>query len=354
MKNKIRKANYFIGSKYYRYISDTELEVLRISRIKNENQVVAIKNVYKTDKTPELINKTTWDVPLEDTISFEYLSIKDLKENYTKLLSDGLMIFNIITIGDMEDVVVTLMRREDINNGIQVPYVICRQNVKDFHDYLIKADWGKTCVGSCISQDTIPNGCDFRAMLTADNVVCSNIVNVYIDDTLEDILKFVNTLNYDDCLKRIYELATKHAQTFNYPMPDGYCKTLVKLLEDNAFMDDFNRGFGLIKFPTVLDFKDNRLFDEDLQVLSDLTGKLYLGHFICAYDKTIDLSRISYDYILIKDLSDKIYIMIYGESKDTLPSYAKLHQDILSSMYLKTNDGTTKYDIFEDTSKIEG
>ena len=88
MKNKIRKANYFIGSKYYRYISDTELEVLRISRIKNENQVVAIKNIYKTDKTPELINKTTWDVPLEDTISFEYLSMKDLKDKYTKLLSE--------------------------------------------------------------------------------------------------------------------------------------------------------------------------------------------------------------------------------------------------------------------------
>lgn len=350
---KIRKANYLVGTKFYRYDENDNLIMLRVVRIKNEDTIV-VKEISYNNPTVEF-DKTIYHMPkLEPTIKIFPIKKKELFDNYTKLLSDGIMIFNIITIRDMEDVVVTLMRRKDIENRIQVPYVICRQNVKDFHDYLIKTDWAKTDVGTCISQDTIPNGCDFRELLVADNIIQSNIVNVYLDDSLDDILEYVNTLNYDHCLAKIFDLAKEHANTFNYPFPRGYWRTLRDLLNDNDFMDDFDRGFNIIDVDFIIEeIPNNQLYPDDMQRLEDLTGQKFLGHFICPFEKTIDLSRISYDYKLIRDKVGALYIMIYGESQNVLPSYAQYHQDILASMYSKIPNNNTDYDVFTDKKILE-
>lgn len=318
MSAKTSKANLMVGRKAYRYLDNDNLEIIRITRVKNENCFICKKN---------LIERSTNFVNLQNSEERIILTKKQL-DKYILLIPDALVIFTIIKVNDADDVAVNVIDYGKINGNSTLPYAICRQNVRDFFKSLI--DIYSNDVGCSISQDSCPEGCDFKQMLAASSLIKKDIICTYLDDNLSDILSLLNHLSYNECLRSIYKLAAEHAKVFNYKMPDGYCKTIKELLISNNFIDDFDRCFNIKSFDKMkFIIKDNTLENNQLKEISEVLGFRPIGHFITPYNKTIDLSKISYNYLLIKDLN-KLYLMIYGDKEKILPSFAQLHNDILS------------------------
>lgn len=324
-KNNTKRNVTIVGTKYYRYNGD-ELEIIRIQKIKNENCFL----VRYEQGGPE--NKG-----LPNTKNFVKMTKAELG-TFTKLASDAVIIFNIVTLGNSEDVVVNIMRRKDIENHILFSYAICRQNVKDLFEFIITGDWNKTGVGICISKDTIPAGCDYKQLFKVSNILKKDFVNAYIGDTLDDILSFVNPLNYNDTLKKIKNTAVKYYEIINEPIAKGYCTSLGQLLESNHFGDELDRALEITKVPMSLAYtkETNKLSSEDIIAIADIIGFAMHDTFVVKYDKTIDLKNISYDYKLLRDKHNQIYIVTYSDKQDALPTWANSqdYADIIRSFYL--------------------
>lgn len=309
-----------VGIIYYRYTDNNELEMIRVTRVKNKNKIIC-KKEHLTDK---------------NTVEYETHTLQELDDKYIKLESDGVIIFNGVTLRNAEDVLVSLMRKEDMSTKAY-PYAVCRQNIKDFFEFLIKGDYEKCGVGMSVSLDTIPNGCDYASIFRVDSIICTDVVNFYITDSLKDILSLVSPLKYNEILKRCKKLEEDYCKTITYRKPmKGYCETLEDLLVSNHFMDDINRGYKIIKLDTNLSYiKDDtcRLSIDDMKKLMDITSKFYKNHIITKFDKSIDLSKVEYDYLLIRDINSKLYIMIYSSDADILP-HADDNRDIIDSFKL--------------------
>lgn len=299
----INRSLFGPGIKLYRWIDD-ELEVLRV--------------VYVTDdciKVKKQSDGTTMK-----------LTEKDIHDNYTILNPDGVIGISIVNLkDDLEDVMVTLYRRKEIEEKSPLPYCVCRQNITDFFANSI-AENMNYC-GVCVSTETLPEGVAMESILVCDGVSKSTSVFVYMDDTLEDILRFVKTKDYDIVLHNLFTEHLKYKSSkmneligkaffdssIKSTSVDGYCKTLKDLLVYNNFMYDFLRGFDI--YPLNVDIEnaitdpiENEKFNH---IISDLLCKNVVKSMAVKYDKDIDLSAIERDYILVSDKNDKLYVVAY-------------------------------------------
>lgn len=307
-----RKPNNSVGLKYYKYNGD-QLEVIRIFKYYNPNKIM----VLCEDNTCKILNREQLD-------------------EYVKLNSDGLMIFNIVKISNSQDVLISLHRRKDITEKKIFPYLVCRQNVKDIFDYSIQGDWSKTSIGVCVTTDTIPQGIDFKSLFKVDSVIETQMVNIYIDDTLDSILKFIKKYYLNECLIKL------NAEIKKYPhlVSTGSCTSVEELLNTNDFMLDFDRGYNIIRLEKIdltKNLKDRTLDDEAIKELTAQTNILVLPQntFIVEYDKTIDLTKIEEKYFLIRDKNNKLYVVLYKDDSIVLPSFKQETADILDHFKLK-------------------
>lgn len=289
------KLTKSIGLKYYRYLDD-KLEIIRILRYYNTEDILVLTEDNKKIK----INR-------------------DQLSKYVKLNSDGIMVFNIVNLGSEEDVMISLHRREDILKTQILPYAICRQNIRDLFEYTLKGDLYKTSLGLSVSKDTLPQGYDYKTLFAAEGVIETQYVNVYIDDDLDTILQFVQQLNMNNTLSKL----KKTFQSLEYVSTSGACSTVKELLETNDFMMEFDRGFKIIKLDSEIKYNDEHCMD--LKVLIEFANKTSISiepqnTFVLEYDKTIDLSKISEDHVLIRDKNNKLFIMLYNNKKDITPN----------------------------------
>lgn len=315
----MKKNNTLTGTMFYKYNGD-DLDLIRIKRAKSQNNIVCIKAIPSGN----------------NTIEYEHHSLDELHKDYVELTPDGTIVFNIVnTYGD-DDVIISLIRREDLNKGDSIPYAACRQNIKDIFEHILQGqiDYRDCGVGLSISVDTVPAGIDYKNIFAANTVISTELVNIYNTDTLYDILEFINPLKYNDVLLKNFKSARSAANAIGTTMSKGYCTTLKELLINNNFMDDIDRGFHIIRLPeTDLSYceEDNHMKAEDMKVLMEITSKFYKNHFIAKFDKTIDLSKVEYDHILLRDRIGNIYIMIYSK-EETVLSNTTGNEDILRSL----------------------
>ena len=95
---------------------------------------------------------------------------------------------------------------------------------------------------------------------------------------------------------------------------DGYSKLLKNIMDDNEFMYEFYRGFGI--FPVTFSITDEELSKQHLNLantitMSNLIMKKIQETFIVPFDKSIDLSKIERDYFLLMDSNDRLFIIVY-------------------------------------------
>ena len=277
---------------------------------------------YNDDNLYRVIGFKNIDtVRLLDLVSNEIIkmNIDTLRKEYTLLIPDAALSFNIVDIGDnIEDVIVFMNRFADLNEGNLLPYCVCRQNIRDLHANIIKNKFlHQEFVGCSISVETIPPEVDYGILLECNGINYYTILYTYCTDSLDDILKCIPRVNkYDVVLNNLFRSYAKIKHLPIGPESDGihgYCSTLRKLLEDNNFMYDFRAGFGVWQINTEFKCIENKIdpiFKESIEIMVSHR----IENEVCVkYNKDIELDDITRSYILVADTKDDIYLIVYDK-----------------------------------------
>jgi len=285
--------NKTIGNKYYKYVGD-KLELLRLVRIKNEDSYV-----------------------MRDALGITVKLTKDELLGYTKLNSDGYITFAIVSLEQgIQDVIVSIHRREDILKGDNIPYCVCRQNIYDMFTHQLERSEAISHIGMSISKDTCPMDVKFEMVLACNSIVSLSVVNVYLDDSLEDILKFISPLNYDAALRVL-------ADKMDGATVKGNCRALKALLEEKEFFNDFHRGFGIHKLPYAI--RSKNLTEEMVLFLEAILKHRVLEYSIVKYGMDIDMKAVATKHLLIVDNLDNLYLVLYTEGEYVNREYEALN-----------------------------
>lgn len=294
----------FLGTKYYRYIDDDNIEVLRLYKF-NETEVKLYNDNNKEDKRK--------------------LTIQELKDNYVELEARAVINFCIAKVGNnLDDVIVTMHKMSDLKSNEPTPYCACRQNITDIFANQIQVS-NKLYTGCCMSLETCPPDVDYRIMLACNGIdKCVN-VNTYMDDTLDNLLDLIKTKDFDRTLEALFAdhvkyetsknpaLAMAKNRIMNLESYNGYCKTLRLLLEQNNFMYDFYQSFGIIPvdIEVTYDEETKAVNDKIVNIISNIY-QINISATLCLpYWYDIDLEDIQNDYVMILDSNNKLYVVAY-------------------------------------------
>lgn len=317
--------NKYLGYKFYKEQEDGSFTIIRIIKLEEYNDKVVIRN--------------------EETGNSKTVTFASLK-SYTPLKPTGVITFSNVKIYSnenktsyAEDVIVCLYRIIDIELDQNIPpYAICRQNINDIFYNLLSNKEEHDIVGLSISRDNCPTNFDYRMMAACDEIVNYQMVAIYIDDTLDDILKCVNIKLFD---KSLYNNFKIHMKTKN-PMwseeidknnphkklsDNGWCRDLKSLLIDNNFITDLNTMRNITEFDfdisediITVDCKSPDGEPYQKQILSDQCMMYFSYVFkvnmnstmIIKYDYDIDLADFNHtNYILVRDNTQSLYIVVY-------------------------------------------
>lgn len=281
-----------IGCKYYKYDDYNNLVIIRLLRIKNKDCYIV------RDSNNNILR----------------LKLEEFKQ-YTELESHGIIV--ICSTGTMmldgqpyEDIMVLFFGREQIEANDGFPYIICRHNVFDFLAVNFVSRLEDTPYGLCLSRDTCPANVPFKNLLMCGNILKSDTINIYMDDTLDSILSVINTVNYNDKLKRI------SSQSRNYLK----LNTLRDFLIYNDFMEEIRKFYKIHK--VNFEIKNDYLNDIEIQLVNGNTTKIPHGilNKVVEYDYSINLDKIDVDYLLLLDSADKLFIVGFDKEQTTQPT----------------------------------
>lgn len=296
--------NLLLGSKYYRYDENDNIEIIRVYKC-NDLEVKVYSDNNKNDK--------------------KKMTIEYLKQNYVKLKPHAYINFCIVSIGnDLDDVIVTMHRTSDIERNEPTPYCVCRQNITDIFANQIIINPDKMYTGCCMSLDTCPPNIDYTIMIACNGMKKSINLCAYMDDSLDDILGILKTKDFDNTLHMLFadhvnheckskpNLSAMKSRIMQLDSYDGYCKSLYTLLDQNNFMYDFYRGFNIIPIDEEVTYDDNGVVNE---IVTDIISRIYevnITSTLCIpYWYDIELSDIQNSYTLIMDKNNKLYVIAY-------------------------------------------
>ena len=156
-------------------------------------------------------------------------------------------------------------------------------------------------IGCSISKDTCPENVDFRMLIGCNKVVRSDMVAIYYDDDIDDILSMVKSKPYDDVL----EILNKG---FMENKVRGSVSTLSELLKSNDFIGDVYRGFNIVK----VGFKYEEFAKvECTRAIEDIIKREMVAPVWVKYERDIDLSKIQDSHILVLDNTKTLYVVSY-------------------------------------------
>ncbi len=321
-----------LGFKFFREKENEEFEIIRIVKTFNDGKVKIV----------------------DDEGNFTKLSLEDLaKEGYTPLESIGVISFAIVSVGKNQDIVVTLMRKSDIKTGLTVPCVICRQSCTDFFYNLLAQEYNHGYVGVSVSERTCPANIEYGHLLACDDIIFSEMVNIYYDDTIDSVLSCISLLKYEDALEDLYQI---HIKSVGNPtlrlkkFHKGWCRHLRDLLLINNFWIDVDQAYQItdVDFEIgnyIIEKKDgNNMSYESLEkeILSFLSSTFELNIVDCiviAYDYDIDLGEYhNENYVLLRDSTEKLYLVVYmisGQYLEQDLAIAEEKKNIANSLRLK-------------------
>lgn len=295
-----------LGLKYYRYKSDSEdsLEVIRIIGLINNTDVkVSVIEGAENDVTETVMN------------------LDSIEKDYRALIPAGLITFNDVLLKEASDKDMTV---DDIivlfyKYGGKEPSVICRQNVTDFFYQLRAQSEDDVYVGVSVTKDTIPEGIEFNNLLACSGINNTVIFNVYLDDDMKDILKYIKTKKFDHTLEvglfdHLKQLSKQYGGQVKLKQGttsvNGFNIDLKTLLNENDFWFDIYNVLGITCISGDLRVDGESLSVEDKQILSDIFRINIDRTFVLKYKNDIDLSEIKMNHMFIRDDHD-LYIVAY-------------------------------------------
>ena len=297
-----------LGAYYFKY-EGNDLILLRLYKVKTKNRFI-----------------------LKDGENRKVSLTKDQLSEFTMLEPDGLMV-HVIASDPVQgsDTICLLYRMDDLNNGDNEPYAVCRQNIIDPFEILLNNDPNKTIVGVSISKDTAPEGFDFKTVYAATGIKYQQINFIYKDDSFEDIMSFVNEEAFDKTLKIVSDILDDDEDCrikFS-----GYNSTYRDLLTQNDFMYDFRRAFNIVRFNFAIDKSIDRwnedgiykISDKEIKSIEGVTKHQVISPILIKYDKSVDLSEIKRSYIVFEDTNKDIYVISYDKG-----NYINREYDALS------------------------
>jgi hypothetical protein len=179
--------------------------------------------------------------------------------------------------------------------------------------------------------------------MKADSLISSNTINLYYNDTIDNILECIDEKEYDKVLLSIFK---RHADHINNPFiidddniksHNGWCKTIRQLLEENNFQNDIDNLFNIVAIDG--DIEANSVIGEDdvLHFNPDLRA------FFCYIEKipAIDVVAIPYWHdIDMADFNNKNYIFIRDSRRLYICCYRLEGQYLESDLFKELNKPT--------------
>lgn len=302
----------YIGYKFFKENEDGSFELIRIIDIDDFNDKIKIKNIEDGSTK---------------TIPYKTLT------GYTPLEPYGFMIFSKVSIKSEEetlhDVIVSMYKHLDVKLNINEPYAICRQSITDFFYTIISNDPSQEIVGVSCSRDNCPTNIPYEIMGSCDEVLKCTFVNLYITDTINDILECIDTKSFDTTLKKLYDKHMKSVNPLYIPVDNpqkshmGWCPTLKLLLDENNVITDldvmrnitavdFDLSKELVKVSNNSGVEIDSLNNEALQFINYTFRINAVNTMVLEYNVDIDLADFNnMNYILLRDNTDKTYIVSY-------------------------------------------
>lgn len=309
-------TNIQLGNKYYKFLDDNTIEILRVHRFKNQNTLSMIT------KDGMIISKSKTEL-----------------DDYVLLRPHGYMSFSIVELEQkMKDVIVTLHRsKHEIKNNDNLPYCVCRQNIVDFFANQIIKDQN-IYIGVSVSKDTCPEDVPYNITVACNAVQYMVIISIYMDDTLDEILSIARTKQFDQALSSMYKTIVNNNLK-------GYCNNLKQLLVENYFMYDFLKGFDIypVDFEIMKNDTEYIISNEQIKILEDILKSVVEYIYIIKYDYDIDMSKIERDYIMIYDNKNVTYIIVYNKGERKNESYEQLDDKRDYMMMQKYQKNSFKY-----------
>lgn len=229
--------------------------------------------------------------------------------SYRKLNPDGYIGFSIVDMeqDDVQDVVVTFHRGKDLSTEKQLPFAVCRMNIYDLFSNDIKPEKDKdvTYLGCSVSQESCPAETEFPILISCSGIRSMLLTACYIEDTIDDILKLINPLKYDEVLYGLWCAYDKKLTT-------GVCKTLRELVVSNGFINDVYRGFNELK--VGFDYIPE-LGGELIHAVEDIVKYQLLDPVWIKFDRDVDLNKIKEEYLIIRDASDHLWVVSYKKGE---------------------------------------
>jgi hypothetical protein len=298
-------ANRYLGYKFFKE-AENGFEVIRVRKVKDNDNIKCI------------------NLDTGNTIT---INLDQLKE-YTPLEPYGVLSVNIVEVAGEKDVVLILYKLIELKiMGMNSPYAICRQSVNDFFaDLIYNNPEDNNMVGISCTRDNCPANIDFNQLATCDNILESNIVYLYRDDTLNSILQVIPLLSkIDNVLDNLYDTYCKSNNILNiyikgkYKFKDGWCGDLKTLLRENNFMADFNSMCDI----TEVDFDIKNYLNTRESGVQELTypALLFFDEIfkvnaietrVIKYNYNIDLSKFNNtNYVFLRDNTGDVYLVVY-------------------------------------------
>lgn len=317
------------GYKFYKVNEDDQVDIVRIVSLYKDSPDVLVKREGESN-------------------SFK-MDINDLAEKYTPLTPKGFITLNQVVIRDANgqncpDVIVAMYDMIHVRMGERQPAAVCRQSINDFFYHLLMTDPNKTIAGVSVSQENCPANINYDVMMACDGVIRSDMVNFYLDDTIDTILDAVDTTPYDNVLHKLFKdhLASKgygesSIKNFKYPSVDGWCRNVKALLVDNNFISDIDS----MRHTTALNFDlkeflvevDKEVYEFN-SVMLDFFNYIYKLNvtktMVVPYGYDINLGEFNNsNYIFMRDSESVTWVVVYtseGEyiEKDLVDEFNKL------------------------------
>lgn len=287
------------GTYFYRANSKGVIDLVRLERIKNEDCFI----VTRDKKYDEKIKLT-----------------KEEFSKYVKLKPHGYITCCTVTLDSgFRDVIVTMHREEDIENGSAQPYAVCRQSVLDIFTNLTKQNEDHNIyIGLSITQDSCPPDISFQMMLAANNVSFSMTIAIYLDDTLDDIMHFIPTYRYDEVLSSVmpqFDLINNDMKVY------GRCSTLRELFEYTDFIRDVKYGFGCRIIDTKVTTTEEGYVDAlSIEAIQNELGFVLFDPIGIEYWYDVELDKIDNDYVIITDSNNNTYVVSYVKGENIDPA----------------------------------
>lgn len=251
---------------------------------------------------------------------------KILKDKYIMLTPDA--VCNMFTTSakvedkDAEDVFIVVHKSDSISANKDMDMII-RQNMfsksKNVLNILQSQD---IYLGDCVTLSNIQPGETMADIMEFDNMKHKFSINLYLDDTIDDIFKCFPKDEQDEFNKVLDNIRKSYS---DIKLIKGISKDIKSLFIDNLFMLNYRALFNIIQVDFVVDLgkqsynSDGNIIlnNKQLAKFENIIQKRVKINTILKYDKDLDISKVvTKTHCLISDKNGIIYFISYSVISD--------------------------------------